>query len=179
MAAAQLLLGEGAMRVPGRGACSPGDGGGAHGSQGARAHQQWRRLGNGGERRLQGNFKGAQLGFWGWPSILGVRVHSGTRGVNRAHARRGERAGARGVLGRAGASRRRRLGVWEPGGAPLLGQGGGATRLGRVGRLAGGQTGPWRARAGGKGNGGSWPSMRLGWLRGPEGGGERKKKREV
>lgn len=31
MAAAPLLLGEGAVRVPGRGACSPGDGGGCAG----------------------------------------------------------------------------------------------------------------------------------------------------
>ena len=54
-----------AMRVPGRGACSSGDGVGAPGSQGAWAHQQWRRLGKGGERRLG-------LLYASWPRVPGV-----------------------------------------------------------------------------------------------------------
>jgi len=76
--------------------------------------ERWWRLGKGGEGDGGSVGKGvcgcgfygaASYGSGGRASILGVRVHSGTRGVNREYERRGERAGAR-VRGCSGAGAR-------------------------------------------------------------------------
>ena len=177
---------EGAMQVPGRGACSPGDGGGAPGSQGARAwsmearqglgeegashglvagrgraHQQWRRLGNGGEQRLG-------LLYAPWPRVPGGADHPrrpcpqwDTRRWMRARVVRNRGCGAR------GRSPSCRDGDGLGSGQLLPRVGGGA--IGLEGELGCGgclgrdeaslcARGPWS-------KGGSW----AGWSRGPKG----------
>ena len=152
VAAALRLLGEGAMRVPGRGACSPGDGGCAHGSPRARAHQQWWRLGNGGgegdggaagkgaERRLRGFYTRVWLGHGGLQRLLGVRASERTRGAHRrpCHGGRGCDAGvgARRALSwgwgaGAGAACHRASVPWLAGGGGSPGAGNAPARAGR------------------------------------------------
>ena len=186
---------EGAMRVPGRGACSPGDGGGAPGSQGARAwsmearqglgeegashglvdgrggaHQQWRWLGNGGEGRRD-SYSGARLGF------QGQRVHPrrpcpqrDTRRWIAAHTPRGRgqaRAGARVRARRGGGGS-----AWERAWLLGLGRRGAASLVGYgLGPGDLGRRGSWATQGASEGVPRSW-----GWAGGasrPEGeGGE-------
>ena len=84
--------------------------------------------------------------------VLGMAVHPRhpCRGWAAWHkSRRGTGIGALGA--RCVLSWRRRRCSWEPG--ARLGQGRGATWLGRVGRLAGEQTGPWLLRGPWRGEG--------------------------